>query len=78
MSPLIVRCPYCVLGNEFRPMFRRSKKFICVSCGHTTFPDVPYSKCACPKCQEMNQIANRCRSIFPNVQHRAYHSAGGK
>ena len=74
----IVRCPYCVLGNEFRPMFQsssrtpsqrtspttfqRSKKFFCVSCGHTATPDEHYSKCACPKCQEMDQLASRCRS----------------
>jgi len=66
MPQEIVRCPYCVLGNEFRPMFRstvrRAKKFVCISCGHTTTPDALYSKCACPKCQEMNRLASRCRS----------------
>jgi predicted RNA-binding Zn-ribbon protein involved in translation (DUF1610 family) len=78
MPQEIVRCPYCVLGSEFRPMFcstsrttsrttpratsRRPKKFFCVSCGHTTTPGALYSQCACPKCQEMNRLANRCRS----------------
>jgi predicted RNA-binding Zn-ribbon protein involved in translation (DUF1610 family) len=74
MPQEMVRCPYCVLGNEFRPMFpstssltsrttfRRSKKFLCVSCGHTATPDALYSKCACPKCQEMIRLASRCRS----------------
>jgi hypothetical protein len=62
MSDEIVRCPYCVLGNEFRPMIRRSKNwFICLSCGHLATPNVLYSKCACSKCQEMNRIASRCR-----------------
>jgi len=82
MSSPIVRCPYCVLGSEFRPMFRRSKfrrskKFVCVACGHSALPDVPYSKCACPKCQAMNQITTRCRSVFESVQ-RAYPAATGK
>jgi predicted RNA-binding Zn-ribbon protein involved in translation (DUF1610 family) len=62
----IVRCPYCVLGSEFRPMFRstvrRSRKFVCVSCGHAATPDAPYSRCACPKCLEMIRLASQCRS----------------
>jgi len=70
MPQEIVRCPYCVLGNEFRPMFqptsrstvRRSKKFVCINCGHATTPDAPYAKCACPKCQELSRLASRCRS----------------
>jgi len=63
MSQEIVRCPYCVLGDEFRPMFRRSRKrFICLVCGHTATPDPPYSKCHCTKCRRMNLIASRCKS----------------
>ena len=59
----IVRCPYCVEGSEFRPMFRRSKKwFVCVSCGHAATPENPYAKCPCPKCREMTRVANRCRT----------------
>jgi hypothetical protein len=78
MPQEIVRCPYCVLGNEFRRMFpsssgtpsrtpssttvRRPKKFVCVSCGHTATPDARYPRCACPKCQEMDRLASQCRS----------------
>lgn len=59
MSQEIVRCPYCVLGDEFRPMFRQSKKkFLCVSCGHTAKPEEPYSKCACPRCIELARLAS--------------------
>jgi phage FluMu protein Com len=62
MSEEIVRCPYCVLGNEFRPMVRRSTKwFICFSCGHLATASALYTNCACSKCQEMNRIASRCR-----------------
>jgi len=74
MSEEMVRCPYCVMDSEFRPMLRRSalgqstprrskgKWFVCVSCGHTATPDDPYAKCSCPRCREMKRIANRCRS----------------
>lgn len=33
---VIVRCPYCVVGNQFRPMVTRSEEgwFECLSCGH--------------------------------------------
>jgi predicted RNA-binding Zn-ribbon protein involved in translation (DUF1610 family) len=78
MSLPIVRCPYCVLGGEFRPMFRRAKKYICLGCGHHTLPGALYSKCACPKCQEMNQIATRCRNVFEGMPHRANPATAGK
>jgi len=62
MPQEIVRCPYCVLGDEFRPMFRRTKKFVCINCGHTAAPDVPHSMCDCPKCQQMSRLASQRRS----------------
>jgi predicted RNA-binding Zn-ribbon protein involved in translation (DUF1610 family) len=59
----IVRCPYCVQGSEFRPMFRKSKKwFACMTCDHVARPEDPYAKCACPKCVEMSRLANRRRT----------------
>ena len=55
-----VRCPYCVLDSEFRPMFRKGKKsFVCVSCGHSSIPDEPYAKCPCSRCRKLNRLANR-------------------
>lgn len=63
MSQEIVRCPYCVLGNEFRPMFRQSKKkFLCVACGHTSKPEEPYSKCACSRCLKLSRLATLHRN----------------
>jgi hypothetical protein len=66
MPQEIVRCPYCVLGNEFRPMYRstarQGEKFVCVNCGHTATPALPNSRCGCPKCQEMIRLASQCRS----------------
>ena len=49
-----VRCPYCVLGLEFRPMVAHvDGRYICNKCGHTTHPsDVKY-ECHCPKCRNL-------------------------
>lgn len=56
----VIRCPYCVLGSEFRPMLRRSKKtFLCLTCGHTSSADDPHSKCSCNRCRKMNRVANQ-------------------
>lgn len=71
----IVRCPYCVLGGEFRRMLRRSKDcYICLSCGHRTSLGLSYVKCACPKCQKMDMIAHRCRSesVRASVRRRTF------
>jgi len=51
----IVRCPYCVLGNEFRPMIRHiDGRFICNKCGHITRPDDASFLCSCAKCADLN------------------------
>ena len=63
MSEVVVRCPYCVLGKEFRPMLRDpgKKRFVCVGCGHTKMPSAGHSTCHCPKCRHMSRVATRCR-----------------
>lgn len=57
-----IRCPYCVLGLEFRLMVAHvDRRYICGKCGHTAYPiDVAY-ECRCPKCLELAgaQIASR-------------------
>ena len=54
----IVRCPYCVLGNGFRPMLpKQDGWFICQKCGHTVMPSNPDFKCFCQKCGEKNRAA---------------------
>jgi len=58
MAEPIVRCLYCVLGNEFRPMIERSEGwFICQSCGHTAMPLRPGYACLCQKCRELSNGA---------------------
>jgi hypothetical protein len=58
MAEQIVRCPYCVLGEDFRPMLPRAEGcFICRKCGHTSIPENPEFKCFCLKCNELNRAA---------------------
>ena len=59
----IVRCPFCVQGNEFRPMQRReTDEFVCPKCGHMANPADSYMKCQCKRCREMNRVSARRRS----------------
>ena len=41
----IVRCPYCVVANNLRPMVERPVWYICEQCGHTILRDDPDFKC---------------------------------
>lgn len=58
MAEQIVRCPYCVLGNDFCPMLPKPDGwFICLECGHTAMPIDPAFRCFCKKCGELNRAA---------------------
>jgi hypothetical protein len=58
MSEPIVRCPYCVLDDHFRPMLGKLEGwFLCSKCGHTTNPGMTDYGCQCRKCQEINRAA---------------------
>jgi hypothetical protein len=58
MAEEIVRCPYCILDDHFRPMLQKPESwFLCSKCGHTTIPDKPDFKCFCQKCGELNRAA---------------------
>jgi hypothetical protein len=58
MAEPIVRCPYCILSDHFRPMLKRLEDwFIYTKCGHTATPGLAYYRCQCKKCQEMNRAA---------------------
>src|SRR5262249_17998361 len=46
----LVRCPYCVLGYDFRPMVLRPEGwFICEKCGHVRSLERTGLKCSCRK-----------------------------
>jgi len=57
MAEQIGRCPYCVLGNDFRPMLQRPAWYVCEQCGHTVIPGDPDFKCFCQKCGELDWAA---------------------
>jgi len=58
MAEQIVRCPYCVLGYEFRPMLPKPEGwFICQQCGHTAMPAKSQFRCFCQKCAELHRAA---------------------
>ena len=60
MSQEIIRCPYCVQCGDFRPMSVWSgKSFVCVGCGHVSYPEDPHRRCLCRRCLEMNRVASR-------------------
>ena len=54
MTQKVVRCPYCVLGDEFRSMVAHlDGRFICNKCGHMARPADSEFKCSCPKCLDL-------------------------
>ena len=59
MGEEIVRCcPYCVLGDHFRPMLSKPEGwFISSNCGHTAIPEKPEFRCFCRMCGELNRAA---------------------
>jgi hypothetical protein len=47
-----IRCAYCRLGNEFRPMIILAEGWLqCESCGHNAMPLDPEFKCTCASCE---------------------------
>jgi hypothetical protein len=54
----ILRCPYCLLEDKFRPLIvRENGIFICNNCGHSLSPSDEYYECRCYKCSEINGIS---------------------
>ena len=62
MSMTVVRCPYCVSGDEFRAMAALSDgRYICRQCGHLAIPSDKRFECTCRKCFELRTIGDqRC------------------
>jgi len=57
MAAQIVRCPYCILGDQGKPMLQRPTWYVCEQCGHTVIPDDPGFKCSCRKCIALRRAA---------------------
>ena len=57
MAEQIVRCPYCMLGDQSGTMLQRPAWFICEQCGHVVIPDDPDFKCCCRNCLKVKRAA---------------------
>ena len=50
-TTLVICCPHCVVGIEFRPMIAyKDGRFVCRDCAHTVRPGFPEYKCTCRPC----------------------------
>ena len=57
MTMTVVRCPYCISGNEFRPMTAVAEgRFVCGKCGHLAIPSDKTFECACQKCFNLREL----------------------
>ena len=53
---LVMRCPYYILGIEFRPMIAyKDGRFVCRDCAHTVRPGDPNYRCTCRRCIEISR-----------------------
>ena len=54
MDETVVRCPFCVLDNDFRPMLpTASGCYSCTGCGHLTVPSNQKFLCPCRRCTSL-------------------------
>jgi hypothetical protein len=52
---LTIRCPYCIVGIEFRPMIAyKDGRFVCRDCAHTMRPGVREHRCTCRPCLRLS------------------------
>jgi len=52
MHEPLLRCAYCRLGNEFRPLIIRAEGWLqCECCGHNAMPLDLEFKCKCASCE---------------------------
>jgi len=60
MIPVVVRCPYCVSGDEFRPMTAHGAgRFVCAKCSHLAMPDDKDFKSHCGRCEGLRWVGLR-------------------
>jgi hypothetical protein len=53
-TTIAIRCPYCMVGIECRPMIaHKDGRFVCRDCAHTVRPGIPSYKCLCRPCLRM-------------------------
>lgn len=53
---LIIRCPHCLVGMDFRSMIAyKDGRFVCRDCAHTVRPSVPEYRCTCRPCLRLSR-----------------------
>jgi hypothetical protein len=58
-----VRCPYCIMGDEFKPMVAHlDGRSICARCGHLAVSGDKNFKCSCEKCLEWRRTLVRMQA----------------
>jgi hypothetical protein len=68
-TTLIIRCPNCMLGIEFRPMIAyRDGRFVCRDCAHAVHPGLLEYRCMCRQCLKMarGEYAKDCLALLVN------------
>jgi hypothetical protein len=64
-TQLVIRCPYCALGWDFRPLTpHQDGRFVCEKCGHTVRPGEIAYLCTCRKCLRLNDAAIRLENRY--------------
>ena len=64
-TTLVIRCPYCKLGTEFRPMIAfKDGRFVCRDCAHTVRPGIPEYTCTCRPCLRLEQKETELKLFF--------------
>lgn len=57
MTDTVIRCPYCVFFDEFRPMVAlQDGRFVCENCGHKANGKF---ECSCQKCVRLRAHQTR-------------------
>jgi ribosomal protein S27AE len=57
-TKLVIRCPYCILGLDFRPMAaHKDGRFVCEKCGHAVHPEEAAYLCSCCRCLRLKDAA---------------------
>jgi hypothetical protein len=54
-TQLVIRCPYCVSGFDFRELISyKDGRFVCEMCAHTIHPGEISYQCSCRGCLKMS------------------------
>jgi uncharacterized protein (DUF983 family) len=62
-TTLVIRCPHCFVGAEFRPMIAyKDGRFVCRDCAHTVRPGAPEYRCICFLCLRIGR-GNKGRGV---------------